>query len=795
MSGSGAAVLDQSTHDHAAGCCIHCGSPIPEGYGSDQFCCNGCEAAYHIVSGLGLDRYYQRREIDQSVRALKPDDERAPIDFKRHVRNRDDGAGELNLMIDGIHCAACVWLIESVLAKQPGVVDARVNMTTRRLRVGIDLDQTGPDEVLSPVTRLGYRLVPYDPAILSKESDKEQKELYRCLAISAFAAANIMLLSVSVWAGHFQGMGPVMRDFLHWVSALIALPTVVYAGRPFYGSAWAALKGRRVNMDVPITLAIFMATGISLHEVMISGEHAYFDSAVTLLFFLLIGRVLDRRARGRARSSAEHLLALSATAVTVVDETGAKHMLPPEEVTVGMTVLVAAGERIGIDGEIITGRSDVDAQVISGESVPESLGEGDKVFAGAVNLTSPLTLKVTAAGEDTLLAEIVRLMEGAEKGRASYVALADRVAAGYAPTVFLLAGTAYLAWFFYLGATWQDSLLIAISVLIITCPCSLALAVPVVQVVATGRLMRQGILLKSATALERLAKITDVVFDKTGTLTEGHPDLVNADAIPDDAFELAAQMAATSKHPLARALVRARARVIPNPDVIEVPGRGLKLMTPEGEVLLGSRTFLGVPDDEVQVGAELWLARPGHAPLRFAFEDRLKSDAAEVISGLKEKALKLHMLSGDRQPTVTELAEKLGITDQRGAMSPADKTERLAALGAGGREVLMVGDGLNDAPALATASVSMSPSTAADVSQTAADIIFQGDRLRPVTETITVARKAETLVKQNIQLSYIYNVFTIPLAMAGYVTPLIAAIAMSTSSIVVIVNALRLGRK
>lgn len=776
--------------------CTHCGSAIPASGTSDRFCCSGCEAAYHIVSGLGLERYYARREIDLAARRLKPDGHGGPVDFQRHSRLSDDGSiGQINLMIDGIHCAACVWLIESVLAKQPGIIEARVNMTTRRLRVSWDATTTSAEDLLGPVIRLGYRLVPFDPKLLDAHNDWEQRDLYRCLAVSAFAAANVMLLSVSVWAGHFQGMGPAMRDYLHWISALIAIPTVVYAGRPFYRSAIDAMRHGRVSMDMPISLAITLATLMSLHEVITSGEHAYFDSAVTLLFFLLIGRVLDRRARMRARSSAEYLLALNATAVTIIDDQGNRKMVPPADIKNGMTALVAAGERIGVDGEVITGRSDVDSQLISGESLPEAVDFGSKVFAGAMNLTSPLTLKVTAAGEDTLLAEIVRLMEGAEKGRAAYVALADRVSSYYSPVVHVLGAATFLAWWLFIGEPWQDALLKGIAVLIITCPCALALAVPVVQVIASARLMRQGILLKSATALERLAQITHVIFDKTGTLTEGHPALINKDDLSSEELSLAASMAANSRHPLAKAICLAVPNQKPLGGVEEIAGQGLIMRRKGAEIRLGSRSFIGVADDHKAIGAELWLARDGHAPKRFVFEDSPKEDAADVVNALLARSCIIQVLSGDRVPTVAALARKLGIDHFEGGLKPADKTDRLAALDKQGATCLMVGDGLNDAPALAAAAVSMSPTTAADVSQTAADIVFQGDRLGPVIETLDVSRKADVLVKQNIALAFLYNVVTIPLAMAGYVTPLVAAIAMSTSSIVVIANALRLSRK
>jgi Cu2+-exporting ATPase len=392
-------------------------------------------------------------------------------------------------------------------------------------------------------------------------------------------------------------------------------------------------------------------------------------------------------------------------------------------------------------------------------------------------------------GERTLLAEIVRMMEVAEQGRAKYVALADRVARWYAPVVHVAALSTFLGWTFGMGAPWQQALLNAVAVLIITCPCALALAVPVVQVIASGRLLRQGILLKSATALERFADVDTVVFDKTGTLTLGKPELIRDGTWTAGQLAQAASLAVASRHPLARALAAAAGNVPMADGVREEPGRGMAA----GPVRLGSRAWIGVADSGDE-GPELWLDVPGNAPVRFAFADSPRADAAEVVTDLKRRGLRIELLSGDRPATVRTLAERLGIDTWHAAQTPADKVARLEALKAEGRKVLMVGDGLNDAPALAAAHVSASPSTAVDVSQTAADVVFQGHRLTPVAETLRVAVGSRRLVRQNFVLALGYNVFTVPLAVAGYVTPLIAAIAMSTSSLVVIGNALRLSR-
>ena len=768
--------------------CRHCGSDIPPGFEGD-FCCSGCEGAYGLVQGLGLETYYRRRAVDPNARPLRPEDE-AVHDFSAHVSRDDKGEASLHLMVEGIHCAACVWLIEALLSKQPGVTWARVNMTTRRLVVRWNPDQADAATLLDPVLKVGYRLVPYDPAKLGRETEKHEKDLLKAMAVAGFAASNVMLLSVSVWAGHFSYMGPATRDLMHWISALIVLPAVLFCIRPFARSAFAALRSGRTNMDVPITLGVTLATAMSLAETMRSGEWAYFDSAITLLFFLLIGRYLDSRARGRARSAAEHLLALDAVAVTVLEDDGTQRMLPPTKVAAGATVLVATGERIGVDGVITDGISDIDTSLISGESVPTAVAPGARVFAGTINLSAPLRLRVAAVGERTLLAEIVRMMEVAEQGRAKYVALADRVARWYAPVVHVAALGTFLGWTLGMGAPWQQALLNAVAVLIITCPCALALAVPVVQVIASGRLLRQGILLKSATALERFAEIDTVVFDKTGTLTLGKAELIHDGSWTRAQLELAASLAIASRHPLARALTAAVPGARLAEGVREEPGRGMAA----ADIRLGSRTWMGIAEDDQAQGPELWLDQPGQPPVRFAFADEPRADAAAIVAALKRRGLAVELLSGDRDSTVRDIAARLGIDTWHARRTPADKVARLEHLKAEGRKVLMVGDGLNDAPALAAAYVSVSPSSAVDVSQTAADVVFQGTRLTPVLETLAVAVSSRKLVRQNFVLAIGYNVFTVPLAVAGYVTPLIAAIAMSTSSLVVIGNALRLSR-
>ena len=713
------------------------------------------------------------------------------------VRKTPDGLARLDLVVAGMHCAGCLRKVERGLNDLPGVEYARANLSTKRVAVRWNPDRLKAIAITAKLADIGFNAVPFDPKLVGTLDEGESRMLLRALGVAGFAAANVMLISVSVWSGLVTDMDETTRGFFHWVSALIALPAIAYAGQPFFRSATRALRAGTMNMDVPITLAVTLAAAMSLVQTYVNARHVYFDASITLVFFLLIGRYLDVQARMRACSAAQNLLGLRAIAATILAPDGTQRAIPVESIEPGMRAVVAAGSRIPADGEVMSGISDIDTSLVTGESVPEMVKPGSTVFAGTLNLGAALIMRVTKRDDDSLLAEIVRLMEAAEQGRARYVRIADRAARIYAPAVHIMAFATLILWF-ALGASWETALTYSIAVLIVTCPCALGLAVPVVQVVATGRLIRQGILVKAPDALERLAAADTIVFDKTGTLTLGHPRLVNARDIAAADLALAMALAGKSRHPLAVALAGAGAGANAGPlpvtgDVREEPGMGLEAVCGGKRVRLGNAAFTGAAaDGDAHQGPELWLRQGDAAPVRFLFEDTPRPDAKETIGALKARGFVIELLSGDREPAVRKLALELGIETWRAAARPAEKIARLEELAGEGRIVAMIGDGLNDAPALRAAHVSLSPASAADVSQTAADFIFQGLHLAPVVAAVDVARKAHRLVFQNFGLALAYNAVAVPLAVAGFVTPLIAAIAMSSSSITVTLNSLRL---
>ena len=716
------------------------------------------------------------------------------VDPTAYARAGANGESSIELAVRGAHCPNCMRKIETGLGKLPGVTYARLNLTSKKLTVNWTTGAVTPRRIAEVLGDLGFHAVPYDAGAEADHQRAEERFLLRCLAVGGAAAMNVMLFSISLWAGEGE-MGAGTRGLLIWLSALIALPAVAYAGRPFFRSAWRALRVRQVNMDVPISLAVLLSTGLSLYEAMGGGGETYFEAAVTLVFLLLIGRYLDTRLRGQARSAAHRLAALQVAVASRIGADGHVTAVPAREIVPGDRILVGPGEQIPVNGVIEEGVSELDVSLITGESAPAEAGPGMKVYSGAVNQARPLVVRASAARGDSLLAEVTRLVEAGEQTRSRYVRLADRAAALYVPLVHTLSAGTLVGWLLLGSAGLHGALIHAIAVLIITCPCALGLAVPAVQIIATGRLFDAGVLVKSGDALERLAEADIVVFDKTGTLTAPDSLALDRTALDPAVLARAATLARASRHPLAQALSRAAGPGPVAEGVHEEQGMGLEAHIAGRRLRLGAGRWCGTEGDSEGAGAELWFAEEGAAPVRFSFSDRLRPDARETVEKLVARGLKPILLSGDRPAAVAAVAREVGIADWSAALTPAEKSSRLGALRNEGHRVLMVGDGLNDAPALAGAHVSIAPANAIDASQAACDFVLQGASLAPIVEALDVARLARRRAFENLGFSALYNMCAIPLAVAGYVTPLIAAIAMSSSSVLVTLNALRVARK
>lgn len=726
----------------------------------------------------------------------------AGVDPTAFVRAGGNDVEVLEMLVQGARCAGCIRKIEGAMLALPGVRDARLNLSTARLRVTWARGDVDARTISSALAGLGYAATAFDPAEGQKQIDEEGRRLLRALAVAAFASMNVMMFSIPVWTGDLD-MGGSTRTMMHWWSAIVAIPAALYSGQPFFRSAVAALKRGRTNMDVPISIAVVLTLTMSLVETATGRHHAYFDSVCMLLFLLLIGRYLDHRLREKARTAARDLLAMQATTAVRLAADGRAEAVAAKALETDDTILLAAGERAPVDAVVVDGVSELDCALLTGETLPVPARIGDTVHAGAINLTRPLMLRVSSPVDASLVAQLARLIEIGEQGRARFVRIADKAVRLYVPVVHSLAAATFLFWMFgpallrtagvasIADVSFHDAVMIAVAVLIITCPCALGLAVPAVQVVATGRLFKRGVLVKSGDALERLAQIDTVVLDKTGTLTLGKPRL--ATSLDAGTLDAAAALARCSRHPLSRALVDAAGPGAPARAAVEVPGEGITGEIDGVAARLGRRSF-AAPDapEHDDDAAELWFAHGDAAPVRIAFIDELRPDAARVIAALQARGLAVEILSGDRAGAVAEAAREAGVAHWSAETRPAQKSARLDALRAAGHKVLMVGDGLNDAAALAAAHASASPGTAVEVSQAAADIVFTGKHLAPVVDAIDTARAAQKRITENLALSALYNAVAVPVAALGFVTPLVAALAMAGSSLLVTLNALRL---
>jgi P-type Cu2+ transporter len=715
-----------------------------------------------------------------------------PRDFSHFVAT-SDGVAQVTLAVEGIDCAGCIGRIEKAIARLPAVTEARVNFTTKRLAVTGERN-LDPASIIDALERLGYRAYPFDPGRAGDAEARRGKALLLCLAVAGFGAMNIMLLSVSVWSGNVTDITLETRDLFHWLSALIALPVAAYAGQPFFQSAMAALKARSVNMDVPISLGIVLALGMSLVETMRHAEHAYFDSAVMLIFFLLCGRYLDHAMRGKTRAVAGNLAALKAETARRIDRFGEVLVIPATALQAGDRVVVLPGERVPADGVLRSGSSEIDDSLITGETAARNAAAGAELYAGSLNLTGAIEMDVIAAGKGTLLDEVERLLERASAAKSKYVQLADRAARCYAPVVHTAAALTLVGWLIA-GASVHDAIIIAISVLIITCPCALALAVPAVQVVAAGQLFRSGVFLNAGDAIERFAGVDTIVFDKTGTLTLPEGRIAGAADVSPETLERAARLALASRHPLAVALAREAHERRTYADATESRGEGVRAVIDGVEARLGSNAFCGLDDAghlRSSVAGSLIAFRRGPETAIFEIRQTLRPHAEPALQRLRRMGLDLHIVSGDCAAAVQPIAEALGVTSWQAGVNPAGKVALLERLRAQGRRVLMVGDGINDVAALASAHASLAPISAADISQAQSDAVFIGDSLAPLVTALIMARRAKAAMLQNLVLAVVYNAIAVPVAMAGFVTPLIAAAAMSGSSILVTLNALRL---
>ena len=773
-------------------------------------CCKGCEAVAQAIVDGGMENYYRyRTEKGVTAQELVPDVLRQmevydrPEVQKTFVRHAQGNIREASLILEGIVCAACVWLNEQHLKSLPGVLDVQVNYSTHRARVSWNDDETHLSEILRAISAIGYLAHPYDPSVHQQLLEKQRRDYLKRLGLAGALGMQVMMFAVAMYIGDWWGMEDAHRIFFQWISLGLTLPVFVYSGRPFYQAAWRDLRHGRAGMDVPISLGIMIAFGGSLISMLRGSGHVYFDSVVMFIFFLLTARFLELAARKRASEHTEALIQSQATsAVREVDaietEIVAALELEPDDI-----VQIRPGETIPSDGVIIEGVSSVDESLLTGESRPCSKRVGDILVGGSVNIENFLRMRVTSAGQESVLSTILQLVERAQAEKPAIARLADRVAGYFVLGILILATAVGIWWWLNDPQQWLS---VTIAVLVVTCPCALSLATPAAITAATGSMIKKGLLTSRGYALERLARADTIVFDKTGTLTQGQPGidrvLCYGKLNEQNILQIAALLESRSEHPLARAftdieLNESWALI----DFRNIPGGGLTGTVNGVPYYLGNSAWLkeisghDVPlnqEADIPDGTHILLADDKQVLALFVLHDSVRAGAMELVHDLQVMGMKVMLYSGDDKSAVEPVAQKLGMDTWRSGMLPADKLKQVRMLQQQGETVAMIGDGINDAPVLAGADVSIAIGDGARYAAAAADMVLLSDKLSVLRDGVVTVRKMMRIIRQNLGWALAYNLAALPLAAVGIIHPWMAALGMSTSSLLVVANAMRL---
>jgi len=799
----------------AATPCFHCGAQIPAGVLIEEragdaalcFCCQGCHGAYLMISGAGLDDFYRRRDWQETGLAPEIFQGRFHDSHLSRFVYPAQEASAIDIIIGGIRCASCVWLNEKIIARIPGVLEARVNYATGRARVRFDPAEVAPAAIFERIARIGYAPRPYTETAAREGARREQKDLLYRFGTAFFLTMQLMAYSFALYAGYFQGIDPEMKNYLQLFSLLVTTPVVFYSGWPFLAGAWRGIANRSPNMELLIAIGALSSYSYSVYATFAGGE-VYFETAAMIVTLILAGRLLENAAKRRASGGIERLLGLCSGqaqrfAGDMLETVDSLELRP------GDLILVSPGERFPVDGRITEGSTDVDESAATGEAVPLVRCAGDSVIAGSCNLTGAVRVACEREAADSFIARVARLVEEAQSRRAPIQGLADRVSAYFVPAVLALS-LATFCWQYFSGGEFGPCLMSALAVVVIACPCALGLATPTAILAGTGAAASGGVIFRGGDVLEQLSRVTLAVFDKTGTLTWGRPELVEVrPAAGTDRrrlLVLAASIESGSLHPIAKAIRDYAARngiAYPTGTGLQgMAGGGVTGRVADEPVALGSVSFLedlgviGIPDtiESPDGGMVVCVARGGSYCGTLLLKDRMRDDAPGLVSYFNRAGIRTLLLSGDRQVSAEKAAAWAGIGTGIGGLSPAGKAAQVDLRRLSGETVLMVGDGINDAPALSAADVGCAVAGGTDIAIETSDLVLVKPDLERLAGAHRMARRTMTLVRQNLVWAFLYNTIGIPLAMAGKLTPIYAAAAMALSSLCVVGNSLRLMR-
>lgn len=801
--------------------CFHCGLEIPKEIDlsveidnqTQKMCCAGCQAVAQAIVENGLTDFYRYRTenaptaqnlIPEALQKLQIYDN--PEIQKRFVREAGEYLKEASLILEGITCAACIWLNEKHLKSLKGILNVQINYTTHRARVQWDECQIKLSEILQAISAIGYFAHPYDPAKQQALLDKERRQQLRRVGVAGVLSMQVMMTSVALYAGDYYGIEHEFRVLFYWINLLMTIPVLLYSALPFYQNAWRDLKQKQLGMDVPVSLGIWLAFLGSVWETIYQGQHVYYDSVTMFVFLLLLGRYFELMARHRSAQASESLVQMLPAMANRIQENTIQ-IIAVAELKIGDLVLIKAGESIPADGKVIEGQSSVNEALLTGENLPLLKKENDHLIAGTINIESPLQMRVEKLGDDTILSHILRLLERAQSEKPYITQIADKIAAWFVISILFLAVGVAWYWWVVNPALWLP---ITLAVLVVTCPCALSLATPVAITAATGTLTKHGLLTTRGHALETLARATYFVFDKTGTLTDGNLQLIKtrlySDLSEQQALAIAGSLEQHSEHPIAKAILSAVSGEMPTAEqVINQSGAGLQGIINRETYFLGTAEFLAqqnisIPQslrEELQSAGDtlVWLANTKQICAVFELSDHLREGALELVQSLQKAGIKTLLLTGDHENSAKKVAQAVGITDIGFQLSPDDKLQKVKELQNNGAIVAMLGDGVNDAPVLAAAQISIAMGSGTQVARASADMILLSENLQQLQVGLQTARKTLRIIHQNLWWALGYNVFVLPAAMMGFIVPWIAGVGMAGSSLLVVFNALRLTEK
>lgn len=791
--------------------CSHCHLQFDESVMIKEealfFCCKGCQGVYHLLKDEGLDSFYDKLGDEQLAPPTEQFQDSANFDspafYERYVSEDSEGFNEVSLIIEGIHCSACVWLNEKALHKMDGVAEVFINHTNNKARLVWDDDVVKLSKIIDMIRAIGYDAFPYDPEIQEVRAEKERKDYYLRIAVAVFAMMNIMTIAVAQYAGFFTGMDQSIKNILNVAEWLLSTPVLFYSGWVFFRGAYYGLKTKTVNMDILVATGASLTYLYSIYITVFELGEAYFDSVAMIITFVLLGKFLEVLSKKSAADTLDVLSKHVPSEVTLLKD-GEQVNVSVNEVVVGDVLLLKTGEKAGIDGEIIEGAGSFDESSLSGESEPIYKGIGDHVVSGTTSIDAVVTYRATKDFEHSTLANILTMLERSLAKKPRIEQMANRLSEYFSTAILLLAFATFVVWWIW-PHSFETAFMVGISVIIIACPCALALATPVATMVGLGQGAKRGILFKEAVHLETLAKVDTLVLDKTGTITEGRPQVQEVEWFDDEGDRTGHQaklsaLLNASKHPVSLGVSEYLAdddeMILPVLDELQqIPAKGMVARC-DKEMLIGGNAHL-MQDQGISVTSEseytlFYFAIGDRLIARFELADRAKADAPEVIRSLQHSGIDIMMLTGDHDGVAKRIADEVGIEHYHAELTPDQKADMIAQMQADGHRVVMAGDGVNDILALAQAEIGIAMGNGSDIAIDVSDVVLMNDSLPSLEESFKIGRTTYRLVKQNLGISLVYNAVTIPLAMAGFIIPLIAAISMSVSSLLVVGNSMRI---